>query len=303
MKTGSRLETLLERGNFVLLAGLTPPASVDPADFLSSAMKLKSSVDAVVVGDSPDANVGISSLAGSSLLMREGIEPVLEVNCRDRNRIAMQSDVLGAAALGIENILCRTGLHQHLGDYGSSRNVYDMDVVQQVMLLRKIRDEKRLSNGGEIRGEPKLFIGVDDNPFGKLPELGVILLSKKLAAGADFVRTTPVFDLEDFSEWLKKIEARESLRSAPIIAGVLPLKNPEAARGLREFPGIQVPDALIRRMEGAENPEEEGMKIALEITERLKSQRGVRGLHFYAAGAEEMVARVIERAGLLPRLF
>jgi 5,10-methylenetetrahydrofolate reductase len=302
MKSGSRLEALLEKGEFVLLAHLDPPAAVGGEEFLAAACRLKSFVDAVVVGDCADANVRMSALAASVLLAKEtGLEPVMQVNCRDRNRIAVQADILGAASLGIRSFLCHTGLHQCLGGYPSSRNVYDMDMVQQISLLKRMRDEKKLSNGAATRGEPKWLIGADDNPFGDPMELQVMLLEKKAAAGADFFRTTPVFDAKVFSEWVGQVRARGSLDSVRVIASILPLLNARAAGETRAFPGIQIPESIERRLENARAPEEEGIRIALETIAELRAIDGLGGFSFYATGAEDMVARIVERGGFLPR--
>jgi methylenetetrahydrofolate reductase (NADPH) len=301
MKAGSRLEELLDKGDFVLLAHLDPPPGVGGDDFLATASGLKSYVDAVVVGDCADANVRMSALAASALLSGAGVEPVMQVNCRDRNRIAMQSDIIGAASLGIRNFICHTGLHQALGGYSSSRNVFDMDVVQQIGLLKEMRDERRFSNGSKTEGEPRWLIGADDNPFGDPIELQIMLFAKKAAAGADFFRTTPVFDVERFSEWMQRIRADKSLGSAPVIASILPLPSLKAARKTRAFPGIQIPERIEQRLGSAQDPGEEGVKIALETIAGLKGVAGVGGFNFYATGAEEMVTRILSRGGYLPR--
>jgi len=221
---------------------------------------------------------------------------------RDRNRLAIQSDVLGAVALGIGNILCLSGDHQKFGNHPTARGVFDIDSIQLIQALKKMRDEKKFLSGDDISGEVPLFIGAAANPFADPFEFRVSRLAKKIKAGADFIQTQAVYDVAKFANWMKMVTERGLDKQVHILAGVIPIKSAGMARYMRDYvPGVSVPDEIVSRMEKAEKGKEEGVKIILEIIEQLKAIPGVHGVHIMAVGWEDIVPEVVEKAGLIPR--
>jgi len=244
----------------------------------------------------------MSSLASCLLLKQMGIEPVMQVVTRDRNRIALQSDVLGAVAWGIGNILCLSGDHPKLGNHPQSKAVFDIDSVQLIQTLKKMRDEHKFINGDEISGEVPLFIGAAANPFADPFEARVPRLAKKIKAGADFIQTQAVFDVNRFARWMKIVTERGLNKETHILAGIIPVKSAGMARYMRDnVSGVNIPEGIVARMEKAEDAEAEGVKIALELIAKVKKIPGVHGIHIMAVGWEKKVPEIIERAGLLPR--
>jgi methylenetetrahydrofolate reductase (NADPH) len=236
------------------------------------------------------------------LLKQQGVEPVMQIVCRDRNRIAIQSDVLGAVTLGIGNILCLSGDHQKLGNHPEAKGVFDIDSTQLIQTLKNMRDERKFINGDEVKGEVPLFIGAAANPFADPFELRVARLAKKIKAGADFIQTQAVYDVAKFARWMEMVTERGLDKKTHILAGVIPIKSAGMARYMRDnVAGVNIPDEVITRMEKTENAEEEGARIALEIIEQLKKMPGVHGIHIMAIGWEKKVPEIVERAGLLPR--
>lgn len=304
MKSWSRLEKSLREGKFTITAELGPPKSGDAEVIRKKAALIGESVTAVNVTDNQTAVVRMSSVAGAFILLEAGIEPVVQIVCRDRNRIAIQSDVLGAAAVGIRNVLCLTGDHQKFGNHPQARGVFDLDSVQLISMLRKMRDEARFECGEEIKNSkkdppapPQLFIGAAENPFGDPLEMRILRLGKKIAAGADFVQTQPVFDLNRFSQWMEGAR-REGLHSkAFILAGVMPVKSHRALEYMRKnVPGVMVPEELIERMKNASEPREEGMNVCVETINLIRKMEGVRGAHIMAVEWEESVPEIVKRA-------
>jgi methylenetetrahydrofolate reductase (NADPH) len=233
-----------------------------------------------------------------------GIEPVLQMVTRDRNRIGLQSDLLGASALGIQNVLCLTGDHPSIGDHPQAKKVFDIDSVQWIAAVKQIRDQGRLINGKKISGDPGFFIGAVANPFVESLELHILRLQKKIAAGAEFIQTQPVLDTERFKEWLEQTAQQGLTDKCPVIAGVVALKSVAMAKHLRrDVPGIMIPDVIMTRMEAVPEDQQldEGMKICLEKIEELKETKGVMGVHIMAIGCEEKLPEIIAQAGLLPR--
>jgi len=221
---------------------------------------------------------------------------------RDRNRLAIQSDVLGAAALGIGNILCLSGDHQKFGNHPSARGVFDIDSIQLIQTLKAMRDEKIFLSGEEISGEVPLFIGAAANPFADPFEFRVRRLAKKVKAGADFIQTQAVYDVVRFRRWMEAVAERELDQQTHILAGVIPIKSAGMARYMRDYvPGVIVPDEIVTRMEQAKEAKEEGVKIILEITEQLKEIPGVHGIHIMAVSWEDIVPEMVNKAGLMPR--
>jgi 5,10-methylenetetrahydrofolate reductase len=236
------------------------------------------------------------------LLKQQGVDPVMQMVTRDRNRIALQSDVLGAAALGIGNILCLTGDHQKFGNHPTAKGVFDLDSIQLVRALKNMRDDKKFVCGEDISGEVPLFIGAVENPFADPFEYRVARLAKKVKAGADFIQTQAVYDVAKFTRWMEMTADRGLDRQTHIMAGVIPIKSVGMARYMRDYvSGVSVPDAIVSRMEDAKNAKEEGIKIALEIVEQMKEIPGVHGIHIMAVGWEDAVPEIVSRAGLMPR--
>jgi methylenetetrahydrofolate reductase (NADPH) len=300
----SRLKKMLKKGELVVTAECGPPKGADPEAILRKADLLQGKVDAINVTDNQTAIVRMSSLAACSLLVSRGLEPVLQVVVRDRNRIALQSDILGASALGIRNVLCLSGDHQCFGNQPEALGVFDLDSIQLVQTLKTMRDEGTIWGGEPLTKPPDLFIGAAANPFADPLQLRPIRLAKKIRAGADFIQTQCVYNLKRFKEWMSLITDRGLAEKTSILAGVTPLKSSGMAHYMRnKVAGMDIPDAIIKRMEGApkQRQREEGIKICVETIQRLKEIQGVRGFHIMAIEWEQVVGEIVERAGLLPR--
>jgi methylenetetrahydrofolate reductase (NADPH) len=292
----------LEGGQFAVTAECGPPKGNLPDAFRKKGQLLKPCSDAINVTDNQTAVVRMGSLAGCVLLAQLGAEPVLQMVVRDRNRLALQSDLLGAAALGIRNVLCLAGDHQQLGNHRMAKGVYDIDSIQLVQMVRRMRDEHLFANGEEMSGELPLYIGAAANPFAGPPDFRVLRLAKKVKAGADFIQTQSVFDLQRFADWMGEVRARGLHERTRILAGITPIKSVAMAKHMRDrVPGLSVPDAIVRQMEGAKDPREEGVKICLETIAALREIEGVRGIHLMAISWEDVAPRIVEAAGLLPR--
>ena len=302
MKTGSRLERILEAGHFAVTGEAGPPKGSDPEVLRDKGTLLAACCDAVNVTDNQTAVVRMSSLAGCLLVKEAGAEPVLQMVVRDRNRLALQSDLLGAAALGIRHVLCLSGDHQRLGNHPQARGVYDIDSVHLLQMVRAMRDDHRLLNGETFAGELPMLIGAAANPFADPFELRVARLAKKVHAGADFIQTQAVFDIGRFRDWMKSVRERGLDEKVHILAGVLPLKSAKMAQHLRDVvSGLRVPDDVVDRMTTAEDPKQEGLRISVETIEQLRTTPGVHGIHIMAIAWENMVPRIVKEAGLIPR--
>jgi len=305
LKADSKLERILESGEFAVTAEIGPPKSADAEVIRRKARTLKGYIDAFNVTDGQTAVVRMASWAACLIGKEEGLEPIVQMTCRDRNRIALQMDILGVAALGIKNILCLTGDHVSMGNHPSAKPVYDLDSIQLIKIVKDMRDEKRFQCGEKITVEPRLYIGAVTNPFAGYPlELDVLRLEKKVKAGADFIQTQCVYDIEKFEKWMKLVRERKLHEKVHIIAGVTPLKSYRMAKYMKEnVPGIEIPDKILERMRNApkEKAREEGVEICVEIIERLKEIEGVHGIHVMAIGWENIVPVLVERARLLPR--
>ncbi|MDI6732897.1 MAG: methylenetetrahydrofolate reductase [Planctomycetota bacterium] len=302
MKTDSNLEKVLASGEFAVTAELGPPRGADPEDIHKKAKLLGDCADAINITDNQTAIVRMSSIAAGILLKQRGLDPVIQIVTRDRNRIAIQSDVLGAAAHGINNVLCLSGDHQKFGDHPTSKNVFDIDSIQLIQMLKKMRDEKKFMSGADIDVAPRLFIGAAENPFADPFEFRVIRLSKKISAGTDFIQTQAVFDVEKFEEWMKLVRKKELHKKTHILAGVIPIKSAKMAKYMKEnVAGLRIPDEIVSRMEKAKDVKEEGIKICTETIERVRKIEGVQGIHIMAVAWESIVPKIVERVGLLPR--
>jgi len=306
VKTKSNIERLLEAGNFVVTSECGPPRGSDPEVIRKKGALLKGVVDAVNVTDNQTSIVRMSSLSACVILKELGIDPIWQVVCRDRNRIAIQSDILGAAALGINNMLCLSGDHQSFGDNPKAKNVYDIDSTQLISVVRKLRDEGKFlgEKEEEVKGRPNLFIGAAENPFGDPFEIRAMRLGKKVKAGCEFIQTQGIYNVEKFAQWMKEVCDRGLDKQCAILAGVIPLKSAGMASYMKKsVPGMDVPDELIARLKGVpkEQQGEEGIKIAVETIQKVKEIPGVRGVHVMAIEWEEKVAEIVKAAGLSPR--
>ncbi len=303
MKAGSHLEKILEKGLFAVTGELGPPKGNNLEVIKKKADLLRGFVDAVNVTDNQTAIVRMSSIATSSHLVGMGLEPVMQMVTRDRNRIAIQSDVFGATSLGIKNMLCLTGDHHTFGNQVDAKNVHDLDSVQLIDCVRTLRDKGTLLGGGEkVDGEVKLFIGAAENPFGDPFEFRAVRLGKKVAAGVDFIQTQCIYDMNRFKEWMKMVRDRGLHEKVHILAGVTPLKSGGMARYMaKNVSGIIIPDEIIDRIVKAPKPAEEGIKFCVEQIQELREIEGVHGVHIMAIEWEQMISRITEMAGLLPR--
>ena len=304
MKSGSNLEKVLSAGHFALTGELGPPRGAGAAEIREKAGHLRGITDAVNITDNQTAVVRMSSWGASILAIAEGIEPNYQMVCRDRNRIAMQSDVLGAYANGIRNIVCLSGDHQQFGDHPEAKGVFDIDSIQLISAVKTMRDEGRFLSGETMEEPPRMFIGAAANPFADPFEWRVRRLGMKVAAGADFIQTQCVFNMVKFREFVKRAGDLGVLDKAFLLAGVTPLKGPKMAAYMRDkVPGMDVPDEIVKRMKGVPKSKanDEGINLACETIAELRGMKGVAGVHLMAVGWEHRMKGIAERAGLLPR--
>ncbi len=302
MKSGSNLEKILSSGQFAVTAECGPPKGTSAKVIQRKGELLKFHCDALNVTDNQTAIVRMSSLSGCVFLKQLNVEPVMQIVVRDRNRLAIQSDILGAVALGIRNVLCLSGDHQKFGNHPTAKGVYDIDSMQLLQTLKHMRDEKKFLSGDDISGEVPLFLGAAANPFADPFEFRVIRLAKKIKAGADFIQTQAIFDVPKFATWMEMVRDRGLDRKVHILAGVIPVKSVGMARYMRNnVSGLSVPKELVDRMGDAKDVKEEGVKICLEIIEQLKDIEGVHGVHIMAVAWEDIVPAIVEKAGLMPR--
>ena len=304
MKTKSNLERVLEAKIFAVTGELGPPQSADAEVIRRKAKILRGHIDACNVTDGQTAVVRMASWAACLIAEDEGLDPIVQMTCRDRNRIALQMDVLGIAALGMNNMLCLTGDHQKFGNHPTAKGVYDLDSIQFVKMVRDMRDEKKFQCGEEMAVEPHLFIGAAENPFADPFSFRAPRLAKKAAAGADFIQTQIVYNVDKFAEWMKMARDRGLHDKMKILAGVAPIKSVGAARYMKtRVPGMDVPDGVVARLQGVskEQVSKEGMKLCIDIINQVREIEGVAGIHLMAIEWEEAVPEIVEAAGLLPR--
>ncbi len=315
-KAGSNLERMLASGQFVVTGELGPPKSWDADAIKHKCALLKGCVDAVNVTDNQTAVVRMSSIATATIMLAQGIEPIIQMTCRDRNRLAIQSDLLGAAALGIRNLLCLSGDHQSFGNHPGAKNVHDIDSMQMLGMVAGMRDEGIFQCGETINGGgPPLFIGAAANPFADPVQMRPYRLRKKALAGANFVQTQLIYDLPAFRAYMQKAVDLGVHENCAVLAGVGPLKSAGMARYMRDkVPGMSVPDEYVSRMEGAVQGIStddkaarkrawcaEGVDICVELIAQIREIEGVAGVHIMAIEWEEAVRGIVESAGLLPR--
>ena len=303
MKSGSNLERVLKSGAFAVTGELGPPKNSDPDVVREKARILKGHVDAVNITDCQTAIVRMSSIGAGLLAQAEGVEPVIQMTCRDRNRIGMQSDLLAASALGLKNLLCLTGDHQKFGNHPGSKGVFDMDSIQLLGMIRDMRDGKKFQCGEAIKGKTTdMFLGAAANPFAYPHEFRAVRMGKKIANGADFIQTQIIYNLDRFAEFMKTACELGLHEKAYILAGVTPPKSLGMARYMKKFvPGMDVTDEVINRMKGAKDKKQEGINICVDIINQVKEIPGVAGVHVMAIEWEEAVPEICEKAGLLPR--
>ena len=304
MKSGSNLEKVLNAGHFAFTGELGPPRGAHAEEVRKKAVHLKGRVDSVNITDNQTAMVRMASWAACLLLIQEGIEPNFQMVCRDRNRLAMQADILGAYALGIRNLLCLSGDHCQFGDHPNAKGVFDIDSMQLIGMVKKMRDEGKFQSGADLDGAPKMFIGAAENPFADPFEWRVHRLAKKIEAGVDFIQTQCIYNLPKFREFIRQANDMGLTEKAYILAGVTPMKSLGMARYMKsKVPGMDVPDDIIKRLQGVakDKQAEEGIKIALEQIAEFKEMKGVAGVHLMAIEWEHRVPEIAERAGMLPR--
>lgn len=303
-RTGGRFESALRSGKFVITTEVSPPDSADPQDVLTAASKLSKIADAINVTDGSGANCHISSVAACTILSQEGYEVIFQMSCRDRNRIAMQGELLGASALGLHNVMCLTGDDVTAGDHPQSKRVFDLDSTQLIQTARIMRDEGIFLSGRKISFPPKFFLGGADNPFVEPFDFRPLRLAKKIQAGAEFFQTQYCFDVERLRAHMEKVCDLGLPEKCFILIGVGPLRSEKTAEFMRaKVPGVFIPDEIVERMRKtpAEQKRAEGKKICVEIIQQIKEINGVSGIHMMAYKQEDAAVEIIKEAGLLPR--
>lgn len=304
VKTPSKLEKVLASGNLAVTSECGPPRGSDPEHITKKAEMIKNHVDSINITDNQTAVTRLCSLASVIHLKLMGLDPILQMVTRDRNRIALQSDILGAASFDINNVLCLSGDHQSFGDCPQGQNVHDVDSMQLIQMVRHMRDEGKFLCGDEIESPPKMFVGAAANPFADPFEIRVPRLAKKIAAGVEFIQTQCIFNVDKFEEWMKGVRDRGLHEQVYILAGITPFKSVGMAKYMQKnVPGMDIPDHVVKRMSDAPKGKkaEEGIKIAVESIQRLKEVEGVKGFHIMAIEWEEKVPGMVEEAGLYPR--
>ncbi|MGH2764350.1 MAG: methylenetetrahydrofolate reductase [Actinomycetota bacterium] len=300
IRSESHLERVLHGGDFAVTAEVVPPRTADAEAVVAQARALAGYADAANVTDSPTGAAHMSPVAGAGIVAREGLEPTVQLTCRDRNRLAITGDLLGAWALGARNVLCLTGDPVQEGEHPEIAQVHDLTVLDLVRFTVRLRDRGLSLGEVEIDPAPRYFVGVADLPLipGYLPER----LQEKADAGADFVQTQITYDVDALGEWADRVRPLGVFERMFVLVGVAPPRSPASARFMREnLPGVVVADEVLRRMEAADDPVDEGVRLTVEIVKRLREIEGIAGVHVMGLGREEPVRRVIEDAGLLPR--
>jgi len=304
-KAGSNLEKVLAAGKFAVTGECGPPKSADVGVIEEKAKILKGYVDAVNITDNQTAVVRVCSMASGYTAQQNGVEAILQMTCRDRNRLAMQADILGAYTLGIKNVLCLTGDHMSFGNHPEAKGVHDLDSLNLIRMYKDMRDDKKFQCGEEMPVAPELYIGCAENPFADPFEFRALRLQKKIEAGADFVQTQCIFNVPKFKKWMEEVRALGLHKEIKILAGITPLKGVGGARYMQKFvPGIDVPQDIVDRMAGVEKgpaSQAEGKKIAVEMIKEFAEIEGVAGVHIMAIEWEPAVPEIVEAAGLMPR--
>jgi 5,10-methylenetetrahydrofolate reductase len=300
----SNLEKILSEGRFVVTAEIGPPKGSDAKKIRDKAEFVRGFANAFNVTDNQTAVVRMSSFAGCVILLQMDMEPIMQMTCRDRNRIGLQSDVLGAAALGVRNILCLTGDHQSFGNHPAAKGVFDIDSIQLLQIIKNMRDAGVFQSGDPLLTErPNVFLGAAANPYADPFDAQVDRLWKKIDGGAEFIQTQSVYNIEGFSRWMDDVRSQGLDKKVHILAGVTPLKSVRMAERMKfHVPGTDVPDEVYQRMKNAIDPEKEGFAIALETIRELKVLSGVHGIHITALFWEEIIPALVKDAGLNTRI-
>lgn len=294
------LEKLLRQGVFTVTAELSPPDSADPEEVFKRARIFDGYVDAINATDGSGANCHMSSVAVCALLRSVGYSAVMQVSCRDRNRISIQGDVLGAAAIGVASILCLTGDGVQTGDHPQAKPVFDLESITLLQMLRKMRDEAQFQSGRKITMPPRIFLGAAANPFRPPFDFRPLRLAKKIEAGAQFFQTQYCYDVDRLEQFMSAVRGMGLDEEAFILVGVGPLASARAAEWIRtNVPGVHIPDVVIERLAGSENQKQEGKKICIELIQQIREIKGVSGVHVMAYRQEEMVAEIIQQSGVL----
>ncbi len=305
LKAGTNLEKILAAGKFSVTGECGPPKSADGSLVAEKAKILNGYVDACNITDNQTAVVRISSMGAGLIAQQNGMEAIMQMTCRDRNRLAMQADILAAHALGIHNLLCLTGDHMSFGNHPQARGVHDLDSVQLIRMVKDMRDEKKFQCGEEMPVEPRIFIGCAENPFGDPFEYRALRLKKKIEAGADFIQTQCIFNIPKFKKWMEMVRAEGLHQEIKILAGITPIKGAGMAKYMQNFvPGLEVPQEIVDRIAAKEKgtpQQEEGKKLGAEMIKECAEIEGVAGVHVMAVEWEPAVPEIVEMAGLLPR--
>jgi 5,10-methylenetetrahydrofolate reductase len=303
MSENSNLNRILSEGKFAVTAEIGPPKGSNSEVIIDKAKLLKGCADAYNITDNQTAVVRLSSMGGSIILLKLGLEPIMQVTCRDRNRIALQSDVLGAAANGIKNILFLTGDHQSFGNHSGAKGVFDIDSIQLIQIVKDMRDDGIFQSGDKIiAGNPDVFIGGVENPFADPFEFRVDRLEKKILAGVDFIQTQSVFNINKFNIWMDEVRSRGLDKKVHILAGVTPLKSLKMAERMKFYvPGVDIPDEIYNRIKNAIDAQKEGYQIALELINYLKKINGIHGIHITALFWEKIIPSLVKESQLYPR--
>ncbi|MFO1193598.1 MAG: methylenetetrahydrofolate reductase [Rhodoferax sp.] len=295
-----RLERVLRSGAFAITSELDPPDSADPEDVYRRARVFDGYVDAINATDGSGANCHMSSLAVCALLTRKGYAPVMQISCRDKNRIAIQGDILGGAAMGVCNMLCLSGDGVQAGDHPQAKPVFDLDCMSLLEIGRGLRDDHRFQSGRKITFAPRVFFGAAANPFGLPFEWRAERLAKKVQAGAQFIQTQYCYDVPRLREFMKRVEDLGLLGKVFILVGVGPLRSAKAGEWMRtNVPGIHIPDSILKRVAGAEKQAAEGRQVCIDIIQEVREIKGVSGIHMMAYRQEETVAEIIQKSGVL----
>ena len=295
-----RFERVLRAGTFAVTSELAPPDSADPEDVYRRARIFDGHVDAINATDGSGANCHMSSLAVCALLTRLGYAPVMQISCRDKNRIAIQGDILGGAAMGVCNLLCLTGDGVQAGDHPQALPVFDLDSLSLLETARTLRDEHRFLSGRKITCAPRVLLGAAENPFAKPCEWRAQRLAKKVAAGAQFIQTQFCYDVPLLRAFMRQVDELGLLDKVFILVGVGPLRSVKAAEWIRtHVPGVHIPDGIIKRLAGASDGALEGRKLCIDLIQEIRTVKGVHGVHVMAYRQEETVAEIIERSGVL----
>ena len=306
MKTRSNLARILDIGQFAVTAEISSPQNTQFDTIRKNINLIKGYVDAFNVPDGQAAVVAMASWAVCLVGIQEGLDAVVHMTCRDQNRIALQMDILAVSAFGVNNILCLSGDPIHFGNHPKAKPVFDLDSVQLIRMVKQLREERKFDNGELIVGtEPRLFIGAAINPFAQSLEATVDRLKDKVTAGADFVQTQPIYNIEGFKKWMELVREKGLHKEVKIIAGITPITSLAAARYMKtKVPNMDIPDRIIERLKNVRNKEEaaeEGIKIAVETTNQLKQIEGVAGAHIMTLQREELIPKICNAANLYPR--